>query len=202
MNLFRFLQTAVTGFVLAVPAVHAADPAKQFSIKSVGTSDCHKFLEAGERNDENLLLFAGYLGGYLTAWNQLTPDTFDILPWQNTETLLRLLDHYCRKHPDTNFAVATTRLLRLLEPDKLTAGSRLVEIPADQGEIRIYEETLRRIQLKLQTLEFYQGEINGSFDEPTREALKKFQQASGLPATGLPDQRTLYRLLLKLPAAS
>ena len=199
--MIRWLKIGMVGVALAALATHAADPANQFSVKGVGTLDCRKFLEAGEQQGENFLLFAGYLGGYLTAWNQLSTDTFDIQPWQTTETLLGMLDNYCRKHPDTNFAVATTRLVQVLEPDKLTLGSKLVEIPGDQGKLSIYAETLRRIQHKLQALDLHKGAINGRFDAPTREALKKFQQANELPASGLPDQRTLYRLLPLSPRA-
>lgn len=199
--MFRLLKFGVAGLALAALATHAADPKNQFSVKGVGTLDCRTFLEAGEQQGETFLLFAGYLSGYVTAWNQLSNETFDIQPWQNTETLLGMLDNYCRKHPDTNFAVATTRLVQVLEPDKLTVGSKLMEIPGDQGKLSIYAETLRRIQHKLQTLDLHKGAINGRFDNATREALKKFQQANELPASGLPDQRTLYRLLPLSPRA-
>lgn len=194
--MFRLLKFGMAGVALAALASHAADPANQFSVKGVGTLDCRQFLEAGKQKGETFLLFAGYLGGYVTAWNQLSSKTFDLQPWQNTETLLGMLDNYCRKNPDTNFAVATTQLVQVLEPNKLAVGSKLVEISGADGMIRIYEETLKRIQHKLQTLDLYEGDINGRFDVPTREALKKFQQTNKLPVSAVPDQRTLYRLFL------
>jgi peptidoglycan hydrolase-like protein with peptidoglycan-binding domain len=38
---------------------------------------------------------------------------------------------------------------------------------------------------------------SGRLDEPTREALRKFQGESGLPATGIPDDATISKLGLK-----
>jgi hypothetical protein len=177
-------------------AAHADDSRGMFSVKSVGTVSCRRYLDARREKGEEYLLFAGYLGGYMTAYNQLSPETFDILPWQTVDTLLGLLTNYCSKQPDRNFAVAVNELIKLLTPNRLEAASELVEARTQQGSVKIYRETMRRVQVKLADLGHYSGNADGLFGSKTRGGLEKFQEAKGLKKTGLPDQPTLLNLLL------
>ncbi|NES86609.1 MAG: peptidoglycan-binding protein [Moorea sp. SIO2B7] len=47
------------------------------------------------------------------------------------------------------------------------------------------------LQTELSRLGFFQDEIDGLFGFPTESAVRAFQQANGLPATGVADQQTL-----------
>ncbi len=191
---------AAAGIACSVPA-GAADGQGMFSVKSVGTANCQRYLDARAKGDREFLLFAGYLGGYMTAYNQLTPGTFDVLPWQTVETLLGLMASYCKKHPDANFAVATTLLIKVLAPDKLETASESVDARADQTSVTIYRETLRRAQEQLGKLGHYKGPADGQFNAATRRALEKFQTEKKIAKTGLPDQATLFYLLLTKPTS-
>ncbi len=181
-----------------VPAAAAlgADAQGQFSVKSVGTATCKRFVEARGKADKEYALFAGYVGGYLSAYNQTTPGVFDVMPWQTMETLSGMLDNYCRRHAESNFAVAVTQLIKLLEADQLSRASGWVEAGNKQTKVKIYQETLRRAQAKLAALGHYGGKADGRFGADTRAALEKYQAAKGLPKSGLPDQLTLVNLLL------
>jgi peptidoglycan hydrolase-like protein with peptidoglycan-binding domain len=43
---------------------------------------------------------------------------------------------------------------------------------------------VRTLQTALASAGFYTGEIDGIFSEPTKEAVRAFQKANGLPVTG------------------
>ncbi|SNS88049.1 His-Xaa-Ser repeat protein HxsA [Azospirillum sp. RU38E] len=51
-----------------------------------------------------------------------------------------------------------------------------------------------RVQVELFRLGFYKGTIDGKMGASTRQALKDFQNAEGLAATGTMDNATLAKL--------
>ena len=187
---------AVLLLMMMSGAAQGDDSRGMFSVKSVGTVSCGRYLDARKQKGEEYLLFAGYLGGYMTAYNQWSSETFDILPWQTVDTLLGLLANYCSKQPDRNYAVAVNELIKMLAPYRLAVASELLEARTQQGSIKIYRETLRRVQARLAELGHYTGNVDGLFGTQTQGGLEKFQQAKGLKKTGLPDQPTLFNLLL------
>ena len=171
-----------------------ADENSKFAVKAVGTTDCQRYLEARETGGSEYSLYGGYLAGYISAYNQLVPDTFDISPWQNMETLAGMMASHCKKYPGENFALALNRMLTALKKTQLDKASITVEARAGGRQIRIYKESLRRAQAKLAALGLYKGLPDGRFGPGTQEALKAFQKQKGLSQTGLPDQITLFHL--------
>jgi His-Xaa-Ser repeat protein HxsA len=59
---------------------------------------------------------------------------------------------------------------------------------------------IMRVQIKLQSLGLYTGQIDGTLNEGTRSALKYFQDVKGLPKSGTMTTPTLNAL--GVPAAS
>lgn len=55
-------------------------------------------------------------------------------------------------------------------------------------------EDVQRLQLRLNALGYYGGEVNGSFDHATATALRLFQMAADMEPTGEADDETLARL--------
>jgi peptidoglycan hydrolase-like protein with peptidoglycan-binding domain len=55
-------------------------------------------------------------------------------------------------------------------------------------------ERVIEIQTALSKKGYYQGTPSGEWDDATTEALKQFQSANRLPATGLPSAFTLKKL--------
>ncbi len=51
------------------------------------------------------------------------------------------------------------------------------------------------VQARLKNLGYFKGEISGSLDDETRQALRRFQREQGLEATGEADQATRDALL-------
>jgi murein L,D-transpeptidase YcbB/YkuD len=193
----KTLLLALAGLAIAFPTTAgAADGRGMFAVKGIGTVNCQRYLDARAKGDREYVLFAGYLTGYITAYNQLAPATFDVVSWQSVDTLLGMMASYCNKNPQDNLAVATTRLITALTPDKLEAASETVEARAEQGSTKLYRETLQRVQQRLAQLGHYSGPADGQFTPATQRALEKFQSEKGIKKTGLPDQATLFELLL------
>lgn len=65
---------------------------------------------------------------------------------------------------------------------------------AQAARMGSHGERIAEIQKALFDLNFYSGEINGSFDFSTRQAVKRFQRQNNLEATGETDFETLALL--------
>ncbi|TRD22270.1 peptidoglycan-binding domain-containing protein [Palleronia caenipelagi] len=75
-----------------------------------------------------------------------------------------------------------------------SAGARQEAEAAEQG-LGLNQTARLAIETRLQALGHEPGAVDGVFDDQTRAALRRFQQASGLPATGYVNQFTAVRLL-------
>jgi peptidoglycan hydrolase-like protein with peptidoglycan-binding domain len=63
---------------------------------------------------------------------------------------------------------------------------------------RATKEQIMEAQKRLKTGGLYSGEETGKLDDPTREGLKKYQEANGLKATGTLNQVTLDKMGIAL----
>jgi hypothetical protein len=185
---------ALCCLLLAVAPARAADDDGKFAVKGVGTTDCRRYTEARTKGGDEYLLYAGYIGGYVTAYNQLKGDNFDILPWHTVDTLTHMLASFCDRNPATRFSGALAMLTNLLKAERVKNASPLVTAGEGARAVTLYQESLRAAQARLAALGLLDGEPGGRLDPATRSALERFQVANGLPVTGLPDQRTLFLL--------
>ena len=55
------------------------------------------------------------------------------------------------------------------------------------------------MQRHLKDFGYFSGELNGDFDDATRQAVESFQMVNGLPITGVADGATLMRLMADNP---
>lgn len=80
------------------------------------------------------------------------------------------------------------------------AGSEAEKTPAKKrGPVfRASKEQVTEAQQKLKTGGMYEGELTGKLDDPTREGIKKFQQANGVKATGTLNKETLEKMGISL----
>lgn len=63
---------------------------------------------------------------------------------------------------------------------------------------RANKEQIKQAQALLKQRGHYAGEQTGKLDDPTREALRKYQQAEGLKVTGTLNAATLERMNITL----
>lgn len=172
-----------------------ADPQGRFAIKGIGTTDCATFVTQANLRGNNAFMYGGWVYGFLTATNKWTPDTFDLVAWEDLETLTSYLYGYCRENPEMRFAQAVFQLSEALYADRVTEALTPVEAKVGDDSVVTYPSALKRAQSRLQAAGYAQVDANGVFDEKTEVALRSYQKAQGLKETGLPDQATLYKLL-------
>jgi peptidoglycan hydrolase-like protein with peptidoglycan-binding domain len=55
-------------------------------------------------------------------------------------------------------------------------------------------DAIKKLQERLQGFGFYQGLINGNFDQSTQDAVKKCQEVNGLAVDGIVGLMTLHVL--------
>ncbi len=66
--------------------------------------------------------------------------------------------------------------------------------PRERGQTVPTSERIKEIQAALARAGFYQRELNGKWDDYSKEAMMKFQQANGLKPTGKLDALSLQKL--------
>lgn len=177
----------------------AADVNERFAPKGAGTITCEVFVEEHERESDAYILFRGWIDGYITAVNQLTPETFDIAAWESTAFLASVIDNHCRKNPEDSVMAVTMAIVEGLHDDRITRSSPLVTAEAGDQSMRIYEATLVEVQSALIELGLLSEAPTGRFTAATSAALTRYQTAQNLTPTGLPDENTLWALLRPLP---
>ena len=177
----------------------AADRGGQFAIEGAGLGTCDAFVKSRAAKNNAYFVFVGWMDGYLTAVNQYSPDTFDITPWESTDLLAALIDRHCKNSPQDNFfRVANSIVIELREERLREASPRILAKVGDKG-VRMYRQTMRRVQEALKKRKHYKGTVDGRFGPATQNALEAFQRKQKIAVTGLPDQLTLLRLLREAP---
>jgi hypothetical protein len=177
-----------------VSPLWALDKNGKFAIKGVGNVSCEQFVQIIENNDPQKFLFAGWLNGYITAHNQHLKDTFDIVSWEDVETLGTYVKGHCAKNPKISFFQATTQLLNEMNNERIVeyVGAENMAL-GDQSQ-KTYVQVVKRVQSALKEKGYYKGAEDGIVSEKLNTALNKFRQEHKLPAANYLDQMTLHTL--------
>lgn len=195
--MLKQITVAAAVLVAATPAL-GADSGGQFRVRGVGVGTCQQFLDAVDKKDNALYLFGGWLDGYLTGVNQFSPETFDIAPWESTETLASLVRANCAKNPKQNFHAMLNAMVTVLRDRRLQERSTVVTATVGDQSIKLYKDVLSQMQAALAKSGFDPGAQDGTFGDQTRSAIEAYQKDKGFKVTGLPDQITLLSLLLPI----
>lgn len=182
--------------VLSCPAA-AADSDGNFAYKGAGAQTCGAFRASWQDGSRDLSLYGGWIDGYLTAYNQSQPETFDIAPWQTTQTLLGLTRSVCAQLPeDTAFTQAVWQLVQALQPMRLDRLSKAVVLTDGESQTAIYTALLPRVLARLSAEGLSPGEPQDTeFPDRLAASLTSYQERHGLDPSGRLDQRTLFTLL-------
>jgi peptidoglycan hydrolase-like protein with peptidoglycan-binding domain len=90
------------------------------------------------------------------------------------------------------------------QPDpNLTRPGRSEEgIPGahQKGTPELSKNDMQKVEEALQAKGYKVGKIDGTADDDARKAIRSFQKDSGLPITGMVDQRTADRLGVRISA--
>ena len=185
--------------LLVITSAHGADAGGRFAIKGAGLASCQDYVEARAKKSEFVYSMLGWLDGYLTAYNQLSPSTFDVAAWESADLFARILDSHCEKHPQDRLFTVFRAIVDQVMEDRLQMNSPLIPARNHEQGLLIYQETLRRVQEELSARGHFSGEIDGQFRDSTRDALKAYQSEQGLDVSELPDQATLWKLFRPSP---
>lgn len=191
----RALWLFLGALLVAAGPARAADGNGEFFSRGLGIARCQDYLDDKAGNTEKYLYYRSWLNGYLTAYNQMTPDTFDIAPNIAIEGLANAVGKVCEAEPERPFWAAASAVTRVLQPQRLTAKPELLTVTAGQRSMTIDRPTLRRVQQTLKALGYEVGVVDGLYGRNTRLALEAYQQDEQLAVTGLPDPDTRARLL-------
>jgi len=101
---------------------------------------------------------------------------------------------YIRSFPQGAFVAEAQDRITAIEAESQGAGDRAAA-EAGEAALNLNPITARLIEGKLRQLGLDPGEVDGVFDDATRRAIRRYQRARNLPATGYLDERTLVRLL-------
>jgi peptidoglycan hydrolase-like protein with peptidoglycan-binding domain len=179
----------------------AADAQSRFQAYGLGRLSCKRFVEMCEGKKEECKLTGTWLQGYLTGFNALNQDTFDLLPWQPSELVAEFSFNVCKQNPDAAFLQVVNEVVReVLYPQRITSASERTKIGEGENATYLYRDTVRRLQQRLVETGHLTGGVDGSFGPGTQGAVEAFQRSAGLPPTGIPDQRTLIALFYGAPA--
>lgn len=194
-RIFTLMLILCAGMGLA-GSVHAAAAKGEFGIKGIGASDCATAVREYKGGTPNAMMYGGWLYGYMTALNQSTPDTFDLATWQDLNTLSNFLIEYCSKNPNMSFAQAVFNMANALKPMRLKTMSQPIRFRKNDKDFVLYGEVITRMGRALAAKGLYKANATDKpvFTEEMSRALAQFQTRNKLPATGEPDQFTLFRL--------
>ena len=180
------------------PALPAATESGKYAVRGAGLIDCKTFLEEQAKESKAYLMIGGWIDGYITAVNKHAEDTYDATSFESTELFAELIKNHCQKNPDDRLFPVVNSIIHQRWDARLTEPSRHVGIQLGEQSVRLYEETLRRIQARLAEKGFYELPATGEFDAKTITAIAAFQETlEGYEATGFPDQATLWALLVE-----
>jgi hypothetical protein len=178
----------------------AADVGGKFAIEGAGLQTCEAFVTAWGAGSSDIALYGGWIDGYLTGLNQFLPETYDLAPWQITQTLLGMTKSVCdQSDSDKRFIDAFFDVVRLLQPGALKRESGAIGLTHDGRSTVMYADIIVLLKARLIELGKLEATADSTFDSTTAEALKAFQSERGLVESGLPDQQTLFELLMKRP---
>jgi hypothetical protein len=178
--------------------ISAADVDGKFAVKGAGRKSCEDFIQAKRSGSEDYLLYAGWLEGFISSYNQFQEKTFDITPWQTSELLLILMSEQCKTNPQSRILTVVNGLFKALFPIRLESESTIIKVSLDGRDTYYYSEIIKRVKSRLKVATDYKGdETSDDFGAEEIRAIVDFQKKTGLTVTRVLDQNTLSRLFLK-----
>lgn len=187
------------GLALLSLSAQAADSQGRYAAHGLGRTPCKRFVEVCEKGSDECKLTSTWVAGYLTAFNALNKDTFDVLPWQPPEIVAEGAFNLCKRNPEAAVVEAVTEVVRVLYPQRVAAASERVQIGEGKGSVYLYKDTVRAVQEQLAKAGHLKSKPDGAFGPGTKAAVEAFQKSKGLEATGVPDPRTLMALFYPPP---
>jgi hypothetical protein len=110
----------VAGALLAA-STYGAD--RKGAYRLYGSRTCSEYLQAKqEGNPVGGVAVDGWVAGYISAYNSIAPDTFNIMGGSDLGGALLWLKNYCEKQPLSELGEAMQLLIKELQPKRKRQG--------------------------------------------------------------------------------
>ena len=94
MKILTFL--CVLGLILPLQT-QAADTEGNYAVWGIGLKSCFRYTQAREKDDYDN--YTNYIKGFLTSFNMLSAETYNITGGKPFNELLEWIDDYCETQP-------------------------------------------------------------------------------------------------------
>ena len=109
----------ISGLIMLLAGpVMAADEHGQYWIYGVGRQSCSTYLAARKTGGFEELSYKNWIMGYLTAVNQSTARTYNILGESDIQGALAWLDRHCEKSPDDTIYMSMPNMIAVMYPQR------------------------------------------------------------------------------------
>jgi myo-inositol-1-phosphate synthase len=175
-----------------VPPALSSDSRGEHAVKGIGNLMCSDFVQAKDLKKSNYFQFGGWIEGFISASNIHLPKTFDISPWQTTETIATIIYTACNKNPSVYFSIVVSEVVIKLSVKPLREKSEIMTLINGKYSVKLPRETYEKVVDKLITVGILKEQHS---EKDVNQSLVTYQQRNNLPITGLPDQYTLWKIL-------
>ena len=119
----RWYHRALIAVMLCASATaYGADADGRYQIWGPGITNCKSYVEMATAQNADFTKMAFWAGGYLTAYNQLSDKTWDILGKDGTVSGVMLwLVGFCNKHPNEILAIAIRQFTAEHKDNRITS---------------------------------------------------------------------------------
>lgn len=98
--------------------VQARDFEDGYAVYAAGSEPCSQYLSAEQQGGTEYDYFINWLIGYLSAFNVVMPNTYDILGGNEFSMVQNWLSDHCSKYPKELFVNAAARITEVLYPSR------------------------------------------------------------------------------------
>ena len=141
-----------TGFILLLwlvsTASHGRDFEGSYAAYGAGAKACSIYLRAIERGGPEEDYFIDWTIGYLSAFNVIMPETYDILGESEFTTSQLWLEEYCQKFPRVLFINAVARMTEVLYPTRYQSGLKESPPAPDAAQPAAPRRSLKDIKIQ------------------------------------------------------
>lgn len=99
-------------------AAHSKDINGEYAVFSLGGKSCQGFLVAHDLRGNQYEQYEAWLLGFFSAYNETTPNTYNILGARRLDQIIDWLVTYCQASPNEFFVTAAVTLIARLYPSR------------------------------------------------------------------------------------
>jgi len=114
----------ITGLLLltSMQLAMARDFEDSYAVYGAGADNCALYLDSMKKGGKEQDYFIDWTIGYLSAFNVIMPNTYNVLGETDFPTTQRWLERHCLKYPRELFINAVIKLTEVLYPMRYQSG--------------------------------------------------------------------------------